>query len=70
MTFIEAVVAISNRPDLRLCDCTTELSGAYPSICVYNNDSDLFIGKLRWPGRHGASTVDQSVIDALNDSQK
>ncbi len=67
MTFLEAVVAIRNSSDLKLCDCESELSGVYPSICVYDNDG-MFIGKLRWPDRdeYKISAVDQSVVDTLN----
>lgn len=52
MMFLEAVVAISKRPDLKLCRDKRELDGRIVSICVYRRVSEKeeeFVGKLRWP---------------------
>ncbi|TAK94513.1 hypothetical protein EPO05_06285 [Patescibacteria group bacterium] len=54
MTFLEAVVEISKRPDLKLCADDRELDGRITSICVYattdNWETEEFVGKLHWPG--------------------
>ena len=47
MNFIKAVIEISKRKDLELCEDENELNGKYSSICVYKKGE--FIGKLRWP---------------------
>lgn len=61
MNFIDAVVAISKRPDLDFCTDEDELSGKHPSICVYKDN--LFIGKLRWPVNRAASEDRLAKVD-------
>ena len=63
MNFIEAIIAISKRPDMELCDDETELDGRYPSICVYKDFS--CIGKLDWPRDGKPARVDKEVITEL-----
>jgi hypothetical protein len=64
MNFIEAVIAISKRKDITMCDDTKELDGSHSSICVYLPNGD--IGKMRWPRGDGKpAEVDKKVEDAL-----
>jgi hypothetical protein len=63
MNFIEAIIKIHERTDLSLCDDERELTGEYPSICVYKNGD--FLGKLRWPSVERLAEVDMEVENEL-----
>ena len=63
MNFIEAVIAISQRDDLRFCDDIEELEGKHPSICVYQQG--VFVGKLRWPDCGRKAAVDEELQSIL-----
>ena len=62
MTFIEAVIKISQTEGFEFCDSEREHLGL-ADICVYQNDE--FVGKLRWPGMHYEARVDESLIKSL-----
>ena len=65
MTFIEAVIKISQTEGFEFCDFEKEHLG-HSDICVYQNDE--FVGKLRWPvesRNSGAAGVDESLIKSL-----
>ena len=66
MKFIEAIILINESKQFELCDDDKELSGAYPSICVYKNQE--FVGKLRWPNKNREASVDENVITELRKS--
>jgi hypothetical protein len=61
--FIEAIIEIAKRDDLKFCDDTKELEGEHPSICVYQNGN--FAGKLRWPDVGRNAYADESLQDVL-----
>lgn len=63
MNFIEAVIKISKRKDMQLCTDETELTGEYPSICVYRKDE--FVGKLHWPKDGNPAWVDEILEGEL-----
>lgn len=67
MTFLEAVVEISKRDDIELCDAEDELTGIRGGICVYQtvNGVEGFIGKLYWPSDGKSAEVQDNVIFAL-----
>ena len=64
MRFLDAVVEISKRDDLDLCEHEHELDGLHPNICVYKDG--LFAGKLRWPQDGRKAEVDEELEIELN----
>lgn len=76
MTFLDAVVAISKRHDLELCDDDDERVGLRNCICVYQTIDGVteFVGKLRWPDKERAkwgiapeAHVDEELEAVLRD---
>jgi len=62
ISFIEALkIIFENENVFMLCDFKNELTGIYPSICVYKGDACDFIGKLRWPKDGKPSSVDEDL---------
>jgi hypothetical protein len=66
MTFIEAVILISQNKDFKLCDAKDELNGIRSCICVYYKNE--FAGKLRWPiiGSNKKACVDLELQNKLH----
>ena len=65
MTFLEAVVEISKRPDLQLCPDKEEQNGTRTSLCVYKTVGG-FVGKLRWPDpKWGGAHADDELVQEL-----
>ena len=66
MTFLEAIEKIINSKGIfEFCSDEDELSGKYPSICVYQNGK--FVGKLRWPTDNRLASVDESLEEVLKE---
>jgi hypothetical protein len=63
ISFLEAIILINKRKDLKLCEDERELTGEYSSICVYKNGN--FIGKLRWPSEIRIASVDDELKEEL-----
>lgn len=64
MTFVEAIIAVNNHPNLELCPNEDEQNGLY-DICVYHTDNNTFVSKVRWPRSTSAAEIDESVLDFI-----
>jgi hypothetical protein len=62
MTFVEAIIAVHEHPNLELCPNEDEQNGLH-DICVYHNHE--FIGKIRWPDSTGDTEIDDSVLNFI-----
>ena len=70
MNFIQAIIEISKRKDLELCESEKERRGEH-NICVYFNPdiphySGDFIGSLNWPYlKENGDVIPASVDDSV-----
>lgn len=62
MTFVDALLALAHIEDANICADEDERWGL-ASICVHDDSTGAFVGKLRWPQNGETARVDHEVAE-------